>query len=84
MYTDQGIEYVNQCLCKVSFMFWIQFSIDFAKTAKGTIFYLAYGEREGGAFSTKSVFAEYELPNMHYPRVSAAVVLDVHQVGKGD
>ncbi len=74
---------MNQCLCNVSFMFWVQFSIDFAKAAEGTIFYLAYGEREGGPFSTTSIFAEHELPNMQYPRVTAAVVLDIHQEGQG-
>ena len=64
-------------------MFWNQFSIEFASVAKGTIFYLGYGERDGGAFRNTSSFARFEIPNMEYPRVTAAVVLNVHRKGNG-
>ena len=64
-------------------MFWIQFSIDYAKAAKQTSFYLGYGEKTGGMFSKESIFGKYELPNLEYPRVTAVVALNVHQNNKG-
>ena len=79
----EGIDYENPCLCDVTSNFWNQFSVDFATVAKGTVFYLAHGEREGGAFRNTSAFAEYEIPNLEYPRVNGAIVLNVHRKGRG-
>ncbi len=70
-------------VCSVTLMFWIQFSIDYAKAAKETSFYLGYGEKTGGMFNTGSIFAKYELPNLEYPRVTAVVALNVHRNNQG-
>lgn len=78
-----GIEYVNQCPCEVSRAFFEEFSSTFARVAQGTIFYLGYGERAGGTFSTESFFAKYEIPNLRIPEVTSAVVMVVHRNGTG-
>ena len=78
-----GIDYENFCLCSVTTNFWNQFSVEFATVAKETVFYLGYGERDGGAFKNTSAFAQYEVPNLLYPRVKNAVVLNVHRKGRG-
>lgn len=83
LHSVDGIDYNDPCLCNVSGFFWDQFSVDFATVAKETIFYLADGERDGGAFRESSAFAQFEVPNLEYPRVTQTMVLNVHRKGKG-
>ena len=78
-----GIAYGDSCPCSVTDNFWNQFSVEFASVANGTIFYLCYGERKGGAFNNTSAFANYEVPNLSYPRVTNAVTLNIHRRGRG-
>ena len=74
---------MNQCPCEVSRAFFEEFSATFAKVAQGTVFYLGYGEREGGTFSMDSFFAQYEVPNLRTSVVTNAVVMVVHRNGIG-
>ena len=78
-----GIQYEGSCPCSVTTDFWVQFSTEFAQAARGTIFYLGYGERNGGTFQSTSFFATVEIPNLEYPRVTSAVVIVVHRKGEG-
>ena len=83
MFAD-GIEYVNRCPCSVSFAFFEEFSILFARAAEGLIFYLGYGENSGGTFNETSFFSQYELPNMNTSLVRSATILVVHRKGRGE
>ncbi len=67
----------------MSFDFFEQFSLLFARAARGTIFFLGYGEREGGTFDETSFFAKYELPNLNPTEVTRVVVMLVHRRGEG-
>ena len=62
----------------VSYAFFQEFSVRFAKAARGTIFYLGNGESENGAFSEESFFAKHEIPYLKSDLTPSAVILVVH------
>lgn len=64
--------------------FWERFSVEFAQAARGTAFYLGYGEKPGGTFQLTSFFAKSELPNLSPPRVRNVVAMVVHRRGQGN
>ncbi len=82
--STDGIEYNNSCPCSVSSDFFELFSILFARAARGTIFFLGYGEKAGGTFSENSFFAKYEIPNLSTSEVTRAVVMVVHRKDRGE
>ena len=49
----------------------------FALSARGTAFFLGYGEKRNGTFQNSSFFSQYELPNLNPPRVTEVVVMVV-------
>ncbi len=76
--TGDGIKYTGMCECMVSYAFFQEFSVRFAKAARGTIFYLGNGESENGAFSEESFFAKHEIPYLKSDLTPSAVILVVH------
>lgn len=74
-----GIQYnPGMCPCYTSYAFFEEFSNRFARAAKGTIFYLTFGEAEEGAFRENSFFARDEIPFLNRNFVNNVVVLVVH------
>ena len=57
--------------------FWASFSINFALSARGTAFFLGYGEKVNGTFQNCSFFSQHELPNLSSPNVTEVVVMVV-------
>ncbi|XP_064382740.1 ADP-ribosyl cyclase/cyclic ADP-ribose hydrolase-like isoform X2 [Halichondria panicea] len=76
--SGDGIKYTGMCECMVSYAFFQEFSVRFAKAARGTIFYLGNGESENGAFSEESFFAKHEIPYLKSDLTPSAVILVVH------
>ena len=79
-----GIEYDNPCPPMPTTSFWASFSCMLGVNAKGTVFWLAWGERPGGTFQMGNFFALYEFPALVAPRVTKLVVFDVHREGMGE
>ena len=42
------------------------------------------GERVGGTYNEQGFFATVEIPNLNRDRVTSAVVIVVHQQGRGE
>ena len=74
-----GLGY-GSCLCSVTYNFWRQFSLLFAKASSGIAYWLGDGERNGGTFRNESEFSNTELPNMNALEVVAIIV---HRKGEG-
>ena len=74
-----GLGY-GSCLCSVTYNFWSQFSLLFAKASSGIAYWLGDGERNGGTFRNESEFSNTELPNMNALEVVAIIV---HRKGEG-
>ena len=79
-----GIEYDNPCPSMPTTSFWASFSCMLGVNAKGTVFWLAWGERLNGTFQMGNFFALYEFPALVPPRVTKLVVFDVHREGMGE
>lgn len=85
-----GVDCMNMCIHNPRTRFWASFSTKLALKAKGVVFWLTWGELQGGAFENHGddtcfdYFAQYEFPALEYPRVTRLVVLDLHREGMGE
>lgn len=76
-----GIDYDCDCNDTPKTQFWKQFSINFAKAAKGIAFYLGTNRR-GGAYWDGTSFARYEIPNLNHEVTKVvAIVLNENTEG---
>lgn len=79
-----GIDYTNPCPPNATTSFWASFSCMLGNNAKGTAFWLSWGERPGGTYQPGNFFGIYEFPALQPPRVTKLVVFDVHRHGMGE
>lgn len=82
IYIIAGIDYYGVCDAAVSGAFWQEFSALLAQASDEFTFFLANGERAGGAFSCKSYFATVEIPHLN-AQVTTVVAIIVHREHTG-
>ncbi|XP_031567817.1 ADP-ribosyl cyclase/cyclic ADP-ribose hydrolase-like [Actinia tenebrosa] len=82
--TTDGIDYKSCPSCfKYNKFFWIQASITFAERVRGQARVMVNGTRiSQPAYSNKSIFGKYELPNLKVADITKLFVIVLHTIGK--
>ena len=73
------LDTVNPCPVQPSAAFWKAFSSHFGEAGKGVVFFVADGNRKGGAYENTSFFATVEFPKLTHPRVVRLIVIDIYE-----
>ena len=86
--TTHVLDTTNPCPKTPTHAFWEKFSVLLAESATGIVFWVGYGNRDGGAYKPNSFFGLYEFPNMTPQKVKRLVVIDIYhdngeQCGQG-